>query len=770
MKHPKIALIGNPNCGKSTLFNALTGIHQETGNWPGVTVERKQGAVTVGQRQFELIDLPGIYSIEFQKPTLDERVAKEYLLSGDADYILNVVDASLLERHLNLTYQLLEMGLPVIVVLNMSDVASQQGLHIDKQALSKALGCPVVDTIASQNKGMAALKQLLQQLQQPVASDAEQRMQQTFTPAIQQAIQQVQQLSGIEAPWDALQALQFPELLPQHQGEIKQIQSTVACPEGVELDLLVADQRYAAIHQQLQQVVARRATLRDTLTDKLDSLVLNKWLGLPIFFAIIYFMFWFTISIGGSFIDLFDIAVGAFFVDGLSHLLTQWGAPEWLKVFLADGVGGGIQTVATFVPIIAFLYLFLSFLEASGYMARAALVMDRGMRALGLSGKAFVPLILGFGCNVPSVMASRTLERYEERIMTILMSPFMSCGARLSVYALFAAAFFGSNGTMVVFALYLVGILVAILTAFILKWTLVKVDAEPLLMELPAYHLPTLRGILQRTWHNLRNFVIDAGKIIVIMVAIINVMNNIGTDGSFGHQDSEGSVLSQVSQSITPLFKPIGIEEDNWPATVGIFTGVLAKEVVVGTLDAIYNSIDEADNSAEETADAFSLSATLLDALATVPANLKDALLNVDDPLGLSILDSVDSGAEAAAESQEVSVSTFTAMQQRFDGAIGAFAYLLFILLYFPCTAVVAAIARESSRGWALFAVLWGTGIAYGLATLFYQLATIAQHPVSSLLWSGGVIAAFMMTVVMLVQYAQRLKAKQIPVAVRYPC
>ena len=388
--------------------------------------------------------------------------------------------------------------------------------------------------------------------------------------------------------------------------------------------------------------------------------------------------------------------------------------------------------------------MFLSALEDSGYMARAAFVMDRFMRMMGLPGKSFVPMIVGFGCNVPAIMATRTLENQRDRILTNLMNPFMSCGARLPVYALFAAAFFPVGGQNLVFGLYLLGIAVAVLTGLIMRHTLFKGDSAPFIMELPAYHLPTVRGVFIRTWDRLKSFLFNAGKVIVPMVLVLNFLNALGTDGSFGQENSNKSVLSEIGRGLTPAFKPMGIEKDNWPATVGIFTGVLAKEAVVGTLDALYSQLAISDAAPSDKAP-FNLKEALLAACATVPENLSAIADNLLDPLGLNI-GTVDDLASAASE-QEVKTDTFVAMQHSFDGKAGAFAYLLFILLYAPCVAATAAIYRETNTGWTLFVVFWTTGIAYMTATIFYQAMTFSQHPEYSLVWISALIIAFLLVI-----------------------
>jgi ferrous iron transport protein B len=463
-------------------------------------------------------------------------------------------------------------------------------------------------------------------------------------------------------------------------------------------------------------------------------------LGIPIFLLAMYLMFMFTINIGGAFVDFFDGVGAALFVDGFGHLLTYAHAPTWLRVVLADGGGGGLQMVGTFIPIIACLYLFLSILEDSGYMARAAFVMDRSMRAIGLPGKAFVPLLVGFGCNVPAVMATRTLEHERERKLTILMNPFMSCGARLPVYVLFAAAFFPQNGQDLVFSLYLTGIIIAVLTGLIMKKSLLAGESVGFMMELPPYHMPTIKGVALRTWDRVKLFIREAGRVILIMVLILNVLNSIGSDGSFGNEDSEHSVLSVVGKAVTPVFSPFGIQDNNWPATVGIFTGILAKEVVVGTLNSIYSSMAATENKAEAT-NTWSLGNALEAAAATVPQNLAAVRDRVLDPLGLSVGDLSDT--QATSKAQSVDAGLFGVMANRFDGQAGAFAYLLFVLLYFPCAATIGAIVREAGAPWAAFVAAWTTGVAYSTATLFYQLATFQRHPISSSAWVLALMLVF---------------------------
>ena len=750
------ALAGNPNCGKSALFNTFTGIRQKTGNWPGVTVDRKEGRFEIDGRDVSIIDLPGIYSLDAS--SLDEEVTRDFLLSKDADLIVNVVDASNLERNLYLTVQLLEKGVPDVLALKMMDVARKRGIQIDAARLSQKLGCPVVPIVATTREGSSELKARM-------IAVAEGKEQGGFPLALDEVVEQaVSDLENLLADlpednrrWLTIKLIESEQtdtgLELETVDKINYWRQQISDRAGEDADILIADTRYGHAHTLAQSVMKTKGKVARTLSDSIDRVVLGRWTGIPLFLVIMYLMFLFTINIGGAFVDFFDGVANALFVNGFGELLSAIGSPDWLRVILADGVGGGMQIVSTFIPIITALYLFLSVLEDSGYMARAAFVMDRAMRSIGLPGKAFVPLIVGFGCNVPAIMATRTLENERERKLTILMNPFMSCGARLPVYALFAAAFFPHSGQNIVFALYLIGIAMAILTGLLMKHTLLPGSSSGFMMELPPYHVPTLKGIFLRAWDRVRLFVKEAGQIIILMVLVLNSLNSIGTDGSFGNEDSEKSVLSAASRVMVPAFAPMGIEEDNWPAVVGIVSGVLAKEVVVGTLDNLYTSL--ADDGAMKD-EAFSLWQQLSAAAATVPANLADLGDSLLDPLGISVVSTTDT--EKAAEQQGVRQGVFGAMNSRFDGAAGAFSYLLFILLYFPCIATIGAIKREAGRPWALFVAAWTTAVAYITASSFYQIARWAEHPLSSFILLAGMWLAFTVLIIGLRQWGRRIK------------
>jgi ferrous iron transport protein B len=769
-----IGLVGNPNCGKTTLFNALTGAKQRVGNWPGVTVERKSGEFRVGDTHVEVVDLPGTYSLDVvdREVSLDEMVARDYVHSGEADLIVNIVDASNLERNLYLTTQLAEMAVPLLVVLNMTDMAEAKGMRVDAKGLAAQLGCPVVPVIASQGQNIGALKDaIVKAAHEPPRASARLTYAETVEEAIAALIEPVGKIAvakGIDPRWLTVRLLESDDLANKTAGPEITAQAAVhANALEDDLDIFVADAHYSLANRIANGCVSVTGQVNRDMTDRIDRVVLNRMLGIPIFLLMMYLMFMFTINIGGAFIDFFDQAAGALLVDGFGEVLGSVGSPEWLTVLLANGIGGGLQTVATFIPVIGFLYLFLSVLEDSGYMARAAFVMDRFMRWVGLPGKSFVPLIVGFGCNVPAIMATRTLEHRRDRLMTIAMAPFMSCGARLPVYVLFAAAFFPESGQNVVFGLYLIGIAMAVLTGLFLKHSLLKGEATPFIMELPPYHLPTVKGILTHTWERLKSFIVKAGRVIVPMVLVLNFLNAVGTDGSFGNEDSDKSVLAEIGRSIAPAFSPFGMTTDNWPAAVGIFTGVLAKEAVVGTLDAAYTALAEQDaaesGEAAKEEEGFSLGTALSEAVATIPANLADALGGWADPLGLDVGDLSDK--DAVAEEQEVSTGTFGAMAERFDGAAGAFAYLLFILLYFPCTAAIAVVYQESGTRWTIFVAAWTTGTAYGLATLYYQAANYANNPQGATTWIVGIVAAFVVAFLALRRYGQEPLPAVVPLS-----
>ncbi|MFK5926243.1 MAG: Fe(2+) transporter permease subunit FeoB, partial [Desulfuromusa sp.] len=732
---------------KTTLFNALTGAKQRVGNWPGVTVDRKTGSYKHAGDTVEVVDTPGIYSLS--AASVDEAVTRDYVLSGEAHLIINIVDASNLERNLYLTTHLLEMQVPVVIALNMMDLAEEQKVKIDVNALSKELGCPVIPMVVKKNQGLLQLKEMIAQVAPEKKKTATAI---TYPDSINTAIaelvplvQEVAQINGYRAEWLSLKLLEDDEMADsvaskKAREKRHQLQKGIEADLDDDTDILIASSRYDFINSVTKAAVTKKNQVRDSVSEKLDGIVLSRFWGIPIFLLTMYLMFMFTINLGGAFIDFFDGFAGTIFVDGFGRLLEGMHAPTWLVTILAGGIGGGIQTMATFIPPIGFMFLFLSLLEDSGYMARAAFVMDRFMRVVGLPGKSFIPMLVGFGCNVPAIMATRTLENERDRTLTIMMNPFMSCGARLPVYALFAAAFFPVGGQNLVFLLYLIGIAFAVITGILLKSTVLKGEITPFVMELPPYHIPTIKAVVLSAFDRLKAFLFKAGQVLIPVIVVLSFLNSMGLDGTFGNDDSENSVLSSISKSITPVLEPFGVTEENWPATVGVFTGIFAKEAVVGTLDSLYRSMDApavGDTEEEE----YNFWGAIGDSFATIPDNLAGVVGTLADPLGLSVGDVSDTSS--AAEEQGVSVGTFGSMVTLFGSKVAAFAYLLFILLYFPCSAAIAAVYRETNLNWTLFSGFWTTFIAYFAAVIFYQTATIGQHVASSMAWIFSLLCIF---------------------------
>ena len=743
---------------KTTLFNSLTGAKQRVGNWPGVTVDRKSGSFRIEDTQVEVIDTPGIYSLAAS--SLDEEVTRDFLLSRQAQLIVNIVDASNIERNLYLTSQLLEMRVPLIIALNMMDMALERQLQIDVEGLEQRLGCPVVPMTASKNHGIRELKAtILNNSATQQQTEAKVMYPAPVEEAIQKLavdLQDVCSVKKVDPRWMALKLLEGDQqptrmvtISDSTHSKVSELQQAIEASEEEEVDIVIASARYGFVSWLTQGLVRKSGRLTSSLSDKIDRVVLSRVFGLPIFLVAMYLMFMFTINLGGAFIDFFDQLAGTVFVDGFGELLGRLHAPDWLIAVLATGIGGGIQTMATFIPPIGFMFLFLSFLEDSGYMARAAFVMDRFMRFIGLPGKAFVPMLVGFGCNVPAIMATRTLENERDRTLTVMMNPFMSCGARLPVYALFAAAFFPTGGQNLVFGLYLIGIAFAVITGLVLKNTLLKGEVTPFIMEMPPYHLPTVRSVLLRALDRLQTFLFKAGKVLIPVIMVLSVLNSLGVDGSFGNEDSDKSALASIGKVITPVLRPMGVSEENWPATVGIFTGIFAKEAVVGTLNSLYSSLDQQageDETGKE--EGFDFWGGISGAFATIPENLKGVLDTLSDPLGISVGDVSD--ATIAAEEQEVNVNTFGSMVRLFGSQSAAFAYLLFVLLYFPCSAAIAAVYRETNLAWTAFVGFWTTFLAYFASTFFYQAVNFASRPTYAALVIALDLCAFVSVILIL--------------------
>lgn len=754
-----IAIAGNPNCGKTALFNSLTGSNQIVGNWPGVTVEKKEGQFKLDNHTIRVVDLPGIYALFANSE--DERAALDYLLKGEADLVVNILDATNLERNLFLTSQLMEKGVPMVLAVNMMDIAASRGIHVDLHKLEEILGVTAIGLTAVSPKSCEGfvndLHKLLhnsRELPLPKAVKHSEVLEKLIEE-IAVPLKPVADKLGASPRWTAVQYL-------EHSGRVLELADElgVEIPHdkieedlGEEVEFALADSRYSYARD-IAKAVIRDNTTKRTRTDKLDKLFLNRILGIPLFLIAMYLVFWFAVKVGSAFIDFFDILFGGIFVDGMTELLTKIGAPGVVVALLANGIGTGIQTVSTFIPVIFFMFLCLSFLEDSGYMSRAAFVADRFMRFLGLPGKAFVPMIVGFGCSVPALMGTRTLENKRERFLTLFLVPFMSCGARLPVYALFGAAFFGESAGTLVFGIYLTGIVIALIYGLLLRHTVFMGKESTFIMELPPYHLPKVRNLFRHAWLRLKEFVFRAGKVVLIMVTVLGFMGSVGTDGSFGNDNNEKSVLSAVGTVITPVFEPFGVERDNWPASVALFTGLFAKEAIVGTLNSLYaiegtgdageaGALAATDAAPEGTAadEGFSLKSTIKEALVSVPANLVEVFTSIANPLGVkaAIEESEGAGNEGA----------YKTMQAHFNlGRFQVLAYLLFILLYVPCLAAMGTAFRELGRFYGTLMMVFQTVIGWSLSVLFFQVT--CGHSTAWIVTSVALLAGVVVSLVLI--------------------
>ena len=693
-----VALIGNPNVGKTTVFNVLTRSRQTVGNWPGVTVEHKEGRYHHLGKEFEVIDLPGIYSLS--ATTLDEKVTRNYILQNRPDLLVNIVDASNLERNLYLTLQLLEMKVPVLVVLTMLDIAEQNKVQIEIEHLQRHLGCNIVPLKVFHRESEVTLRV------QIFKATAVRKFPETnisYDEVVEDAIVRIQfnleygKFDPVpDKRWLAVKLLEQDEtyltkLSDEEKSVLDNVVKAIEKHRGQEIKNVIADDRYAIIHGLSLDVIKRRSGWQKTFSDKIDTLVLSSWLGLPLFFFVMFVVFSLTIKVSQPLVEMINLSLGWLLIDKFAVLMNALASPAWLTEFLSGGIGGGLVTIASFMPPIFFIFISLAWLEDSGYMARAAFVADKFMRSIGLPGKAFIPLLVGFGCTVPAIMATRTLENKRDRVMTSLLTPFMSCGAKLPVYTFLAMIFFPRGTNLVVFALYMIGIILALATGLLLKKTLFKSQPADFVMELPAYHLPTLNGILMHAWHRLKDFILRAGKTILMVIVVVYVLQMITLPVKVKTASPEPAKTERVSlmeiagKSITPVFQPLGIEKDNWQASVALLSGLLAKEAIVGSLRSLYE-------------------------------------------------------AEAGESIQQE-------IKQRFRSGSASFAYLLFILLYSPCAAALTMLWKEHGKGWMTFAFIFLTLQAWLIATLFYQITQFGQNPTRSVFWFAVV------TVVFIVQY-----------------
>ncbi len=669
-----VGLTGNPNVGKSTLFNTLTGSHQHVGNWPGKTVEKKQGAFIYSGKRIQLVDLPGAYSLTAYSE--EETITADYIIEKRPNVVVQIVDAQNLERNLLLTIQLIELGAPLIVALNMVDIIGHKGHNINTTVLSNLLNVPVVIIDARQKKTLDDLRRAI--LRVAAHKQTPEKIKLSYGNDIDRALRTIKQfinehessLSVKEKHWLALKLIEgdyrakqkitrqeyYLELKALAEDAITRLNTL--CNRDV--NTIVTRARYGFIKGVVEEAMGKHAlSYHEKFFDKFDHLVMNKFLGIPFFVLVTWVMFQSTFILSQPlmhWIDSFFIWIG-----GQLHIvLHTLQAPAWLSSLLVDGFVGGVGGILVFIPIIGILFLFLALLEDSGYMARVAYVMDKLMHRIGLHGKAFIPLVLGFGCNVAGIMATRTLVTKKDRLLTILLNPFMSCGARLPVYALFAGAFFSAHQGWVIFSLYFLGILVAIVMGLIFKKYLLPGLSSPFTIELPPYRWPALRGVLIHAWERVWLFIKKAGTIILIFSIIVWFLASVPFSVSYGSRDS---LAGSLGQSIAPAFKPLGF--DNWQSAVALMFGFVAKEVIVSSFATLYG--------------------------------VGDLQSNTDD----NALD--------------------TSLQDHFM-PLSAYSFMVFVLLYMPCMAVIATVKRETnSWKWPLFMVFYTCAIAWVVSFIIYQ-------------------------------------------------
>ena len=597
MANLKIGLAGNPNVGKTTLFNNLTGLNQHVGNWPGKTVEKAEGHYNYNNNRVDVIDLPGNYALSAH--SIEEIVSRDFIVDEDSDVIVNIIDASNLERNLYLTVQMMELGANLVVALNMNKFAQDKGYTIDAKKLSDLLGVPVVEIEANSKIGK---DQLLKTIEEAAKNPVNTVNRLSYGPELfdhlnelQTAIEEDKNLSDVPSRWIAVKLLEDDEIILDRIEDSSKRNNILNTTEKVKKHFkdiynesseeVIANARYAYIEGLLKEVLTKPATEKKTLTDKIDSIVTNRILGFPIFLIIMYLMFQITFTVAAPFQDMIDEGFGI-----LGEMVATSLGDGMLTSFIVDGIIGGVGGVLVFLPQIILLFLIISFLEDSGYLARAAFVMDKVMHSLvGLHGKAFIPMILGFGCGIPGIMATRTMENEKDRLITMLIVPFMSCTARMPVYLLLVGAFFAAaDQTNVIFSLYVLGIVVAIIVAFILRKTLFDDMDAPFVMELPDYKLPTLRGILMHTAEKSWGFVRKAGTIILAAAIIVWILSSFPAGVEYGSQES---AIGMIGTAVAPVFAPLGF--GSWQPAVALIFGLVAKEVVVGTFSSLFGVAEE---------------------------------------------------------------------------------------------------------------------------------------------------------------------------------
>ncbi|NPU85204.1 MAG: ferrous iron transport protein B [Syntrophaceae bacterium] len=708
-----VAVAGNPNAGKSTLINALADARLHVGNWPGVTVEKKTADFRYRDRWIKLVDLPGTYSLS--PHSQEEIIARDYLVRERPDVIIDVVDATNLERNLYFTLQLLELDIPVVVALNMMDEAEDKGLVIDTGAMAVMLGAGVVPTVASRGEGLDRLIETVVAAAEPFHGEERRKIQ--YGSDVEDAVRRLP--ADLEADhaglfeayprrWLALKIIEGDgEVLRDvgiREDDTGRLQATRHLREnhGEDLESVMADLRYGLAAGLVREVLKKPEKRKREMTERIDAVVLNRYLGLPVFFLAMWLVFKLTFDLTAPFTDWIDQSASGSIRRQASALLVWLSAPDWTVSLAADGVIAGVGMVLTFVPAIFAMMFFITFLEGSGYMARAAFVMDRAMHAIGLHGRSFIPMLLGFGCNVPAIYATRTLENPGDKALTALLVPLMSCGARLPVYVVFTGAFFAGYAGTVLWSIYVLGIVMAVVMGLVFKRTLFRGESPLFIMELPPYRMPTAQSLAVHTWEKGKHFLVKAGTYILAVSVFVWFLLNL----PWGVAQKADSYLGKAGRAVAPVFAPLGF--GTWEASASLISGVIAKEIVVGTMAEVY-----AENSEKKGKEAIPpLADDLKELGASFLAACREAGRNVVLTFGVASLTTGEEGEQPGLRA---------AVERAFT-PLSAYAFMIFVLLYMPCVVVIVAMRQEfGTWKWAVLAVLYQTVLAWGTAFLVYQ-------------------------------------------------
>ena len=667
-----VALVGNPNCGKTTAFNALTGSKAYVGNWPGVTVEKKEGKLRGVKEDITLVDLPGIYSLSPYTP--EEVVARNYIIKEQPDLIINIIDASNIERNLYLTHQLVELGRPTIIALNMMDIVEKRGEKINIKRLEELFGVKVVPISATKNQGLDELINLALEVGTKKVKIASKSI--TFDMIIEQSINEVMTLLDgkqidevYNKRWLAIKVLEQDKkvveefhLSKEESPIVEEAARLLETTYDDDVESIIINGRYEYITKHISSIVTNRPDHKITLSDKIDKVITNRILAIPIFFGIMWFVYFLSIQTVGDMTIGFMEGLFGTIGDQVGLWLEGMSVSPWIHGLVVDGIIGGVGAVLGFVPQLMILFLLIGILEDCGYMSRVAFIMDKIFRKFGLSGKSFIPMVIGTGCSVPGIMASRTIESERDRKMTIMLTPFIPCGAKLPVFALMVGAFFPEH-VWVGPSMYVLGILMVILSGLILKNTLFKGEAAPYILELPEYHIPNLKGVMMQMWDRSKAFIIKAGTVIFVASGLIWFLQSFNF--SLQMVDTNESMLASIGHVIAPIFAPLGF--GTWQASVATVTGFLAKEAVVATFGIL---------------------------------------------LGVG-------------EVAETDPTLLTSIGQFFT-PVSAYAFMAFTLLAAPCFAAIGAMKREFGNWkWTLIAIGYQTGLAWIVAFLIYQVGSL---------------------------------------------